>query len=72
MDNERIYLETYILQKDMRVRMPKTILANLPIVKGCSKFDIFLDKGANEIILKLHSEKSQEESSDNENHSSEL
>lgn len=61
MDNERIYLETYILQKDMRVRMPKTILANLPIVKGCSKFDIFLDKAANEIILKLHSDGSQEE-----------
>lgn len=60
MDNERIYLETYILQKDMRVRMPKTILANLPIVKGSSKFDIFLDKTANEIILKLHSEGKQE------------
>lgn len=61
MDNERIYLETYILQKDMRVRMPKAILANLPIVKGYSKFDIYLDKSANEIILKLQSEKPQEE-----------
>jgi hypothetical protein len=61
MDKERIYLETYILQKDMRVRMPKTILANLPIVKGYSKFDIFLDKAANEIILKLHSDEPQEE-----------
>lgn len=61
MDNDRIYLYTYVLQKDMRVRMPKTILANLPIVKGCSKFDIFLDKAANEIILKLHSDGPQEE-----------
>ena len=59
MDNERIYLETYILQKDMRVRMPKTILANLPITKGQSKFDILLDKGAKEIILKLHSDEEQ-------------
>ena len=62
MNNERIYLETYILQKDMRVRMPKTILANLPLVKGYSKFDIFLDKGANEIILKLHLDDPQKES----------
>lgn len=61
MDNDRIYLDTYILQKDMRVRMPKTILANLPIVKGYSKFDIFLDKGANEIILKLQLVEAQEE-----------
>ena len=61
MDNDRIYLDTYILQKDMRVRMPKTILANLPIVKGYSKFDIFLDKGANEIILKLQPIDEQEE-----------
>jgi hypothetical protein len=49
-----IYLDTYILQQDMRVRMPKTILANLNLEKGKSKFDIFMDKEAEEIILKLH------------------
>ena len=56
MNKEYIYLDTYILQKDMRVRMPKTILANLPITKGCSRFDIYLNKEANEIILKLQPE----------------
>ena len=48
-----IYLDTYILQQDMRVRMPKTILANMNLEKGKSKFDIFMDK-EEEIILKLH------------------
>ena len=54
MEKNLIYLETYVLQKDMRVRMPKTILANLPIVKGESKFDIFLNIDAQEIILRLN------------------
>lgn len=60
MNKDCIYLETYVLQKDMRVRMPKTILANLPIIKGQSKFDIFLDRDAGEIILKLQQESSQQ------------
>lgn len=59
MEKNLIYLETYVLQKDMRVRMPKTILANLPIVKGESKFDIFLDIDAQEIILRLNNKKDQ-------------
>ena len=52
MERERIYLDTYILQQDMRVRMPKTILANLSVEKGKTKFSIYLDKSNNEIILK--------------------
>lgn len=53
MGKNLIYLDTYVLQKDMRVRMPKTVLANLPIIKGESKFDIYLDKEAQEIVLRL-------------------
>lgn len=47
-----VYLDTYILQQDMRVRMPKTILANLNLEKGKSRFDIYLDKLNNAIVLK--------------------
>lgn len=54
MKSDCIYLDTYILQQDMRVRMPKTVLANMNLEKGKSKFDIFMDKEAEEIILKLH------------------
>lgn len=28
-DTNEIYLETYVLQQDMRIRMPKSILTNL-------------------------------------------
>ena len=34
MNKEPIYLDTYVLQQDMRIRLPKSILNNLPIEKG--------------------------------------
>lgn len=47
------YLDTYVLQQDMRIRLPKSILANLNAEKGITKFDIYLDTQKMEIILKL-------------------
>ncbi|GAB9261252.1 hypothetical protein CANFE03_09130 [Ligilactobacillus animalis] len=29
MGNELVYLDTYVLQQDMRIRLPKTILQNM-------------------------------------------
>lgn len=52
MDNDIIYLDTYVLQQDMRVRMPKSILTNLNVEKGVTKFAIYLDKKNNQLILK--------------------
>ncbi len=52
MDNDLIYLDTYVLQQDMRVRMPKSILTNLNIEKGVTKFAIYLDKKNDQLILK--------------------
>ena len=34
MKDELIYLDTYILQQDMRIRLPKSILTNLDVKKG--------------------------------------
>ncbi len=53
MYDDLIYLDTYILQRDMRVRMPKTILANMKIERGKTKFAIYLDKRENQLILKV-------------------
>ena len=49
---ELIYLDTYVLQKDMRIRMPKAILSNLNAERGITKFDIYLDLEEKNIILK--------------------
>ena len=54
MDSTVIYLNTYVLQQDMRIRLPKAILANLGVEKGVSKFDIYLDNQNKELILKIN------------------
>lgn len=53
MDSSAIYLHTYVLQQDMRIRLPKAILSNLNAEKGVSMFDIYLDSKNQEIILRL-------------------
>ena len=50
---ELIYLATYVLQKDMRVRMPKNILENLNLEKGKSKFKVYYDKLNVQLILRV-------------------
>ena len=52
MEKELIYLDTYILQKDMRIRLPKAILANLNAVKGETEFDVFYNSESQQIVLK--------------------
>lgn len=52
-DEELIYLDTYVLQKDMRIRMPKSILENLNLEKGKSKFKVYCDKINAQLILRV-------------------
>ena len=52
MDKE-IFLDTYVLQQDMRIRMPKQILNNLNVVKGETLFDIYLNTENLEIVLRV-------------------
>lgn len=56
MEKTYIYLDTYILQQDMRVRLPKAILSNLGVVKGKTKFDIYLDSKDNSLVFRIHNE----------------
>lgn len=51
---EMIYLDTYVLQQDMRVRLPKTILTNMDVEKGKTQFDIYLDSKNNSLIFRIH------------------
>lgn len=56
MNDNAIYLDTYVLQQDMRIRLPKAIITNLDAEKGTTLFDIYLDTKEKEIILKVHTE----------------
>lgn len=53
MKEELIYLDTYLLQRDMRIRLPKNILENLNVEKGVSRFKIYYDKINSQLILKV-------------------
>lgn len=55
--SDYIYLDTYTIQKDMRIRLPKIIEQNMNIVKGKTKFDIFMKNDKTEIILKVNLQK---------------
>lgn len=54
-----IYLDTYVLQQDMRVRMPKAILSNMGVEKGKTKFDIYLDSRENSLVFRIHNDNSE-------------
>ena len=49
-----VFLETYVLQQDMRIRLPKAILSNINAEKGKTMFDIYFCANENSIILKVH------------------
>ncbi len=51
-EDNLIYLDTYVLQQDMRIRLPKNVLVNLNVEKGISRFQIYFDKINNSLILK--------------------
>ncbi len=54
-EKARVYLDTYVLQKDNRVRLPKGIEGNLKVIPGETFFDIYLDSQEDEIILRISS-----------------
>lgn len=59
-DENLIYLDTYVLQQDMRIRMPKSILENLNLEKGKSRLKIYYDKINEQLILKVDKKNNQE------------
>lgn len=54
--NDLIYLDTYILQKDMRIRLPKCVTENLELIRGESKLKIYISKNNKQIVLERDNE----------------
>lgn len=52
MNRTEILLDSYALQKDLRIKLPKQIITNLPVAVG-TVFDIYLNPNTNEIILRV-------------------
>ena len=51
-NSNHVFVDEYVLQKDMRIRLPKSIINNLDVVRGETKFAIYLDLHNNSIVLK--------------------
>ena len=51
-----IYLDTYVVQQDMRIRLPKAVLSNPNVKKGETKFDIYLDSENQSLVFRIHDE----------------
>lgn len=51
-EKHRVYLGTNLLQKDMRIRIPKQILENLDVIAGESEIDIYIDPDEKCLIMK--------------------
>ena len=56
MEQDLIYLDTYVLQQDMRIRMPKSILTNMSAEKGKTRFAVYFDKANKCLVLKAEDE----------------
>ena len=55
MENSEVLLERNMLQKDLRIRLPKQILTNLDITIG-EELDIYIDTLKQEIIIRKSKE----------------
>ena len=60
MKKELFYLDSYVIQKDMRIRLPKAAAINLGLECGKSVLNVYVDKENNEIILKVADEKQED------------
>lgn len=57
MEKNEVLLDSYTLQKDMRIRLPKQILVNMPVSAGTT-FNIYFNPATSEIILRAASDDS--------------
>ena len=51
--NTSTYLDSYTLQSDSRIRLPKSVLTNLNATPGTTRFDIWFDAETKEVVLKI-------------------
>lgn len=58
--NNPIYLDSYTLQSDARIRLPKSAIENLNVTPGQTRFNIFYSPDTKSLILKISNPKEKE------------
>lgn len=51
MNRNEVLLDSYALQKDLRIKLPKQIISNMPVNVG-TVFNIYFNPTTEEIILR--------------------
>lgn len=64
--NNPIYLDSYTLQSDSRIRLPKSAIENLGATPGKTRFNVFYSPDDKSLILKISDINGKEASSENE------
>lgn len=65
MNKNEVLLDSYALQKDLRIKLPKQIKSNLPVDVG-TVFDIYINPVTNEIILRIAQQNANDENQAND------
>ena len=60
MANNSIYLDTYTLQSDSRIRLPKSAIENIGAEPGKTRFKVYYSPSTKELVLKIDSSDTKE------------
>lgn len=52
MDTDLVFLDTVLLQRDMRVRLPKSLIVNIDGKPGQAHLDVYFDAITKNIVIK--------------------
>lgn len=55
-----VYMDSYTLQSDYRIRVPKSVITNLNAVPGKTVFSFYYDCDSRSVILKLEGQDNSE------------
>ena len=65
MDKKLVFLDSVLLQQDMRIRLPKSVLVNIDGKAGETRLDVYFDAITKEIILRNSDNPNNKESKKN-------
>ena len=62
MDKKLVFLDSVLLQQDMRIRLPKSVQVNIDGKAGETRLDVYFDAITKEIILRNSDNQNNKES----------
>lgn len=52
MNDDLVFLDSVLLQQDMRIRLPKSLLVNINGVPGKTRLEIYFNAATKDIIIR--------------------